>query len=118
MKWRATLTSRIVSYLTLALLPGSAEIVWQVTSYREIFDVGSLLLIHGKITILRSDRGTAGRRHGSFKATYSRNGKYPERVPSYGSTGNVSCHPAFNSSQRLMDFPLRSGLWEECTLVR
>jgi hypothetical protein len=102
----------------LALLPESAEIVWQVTSYREIFDVGSLLLIHGKITILPSNRGIAGRQHGSFKATYSRNGKYPEQVPSYGSTGNVRCHPAFNPSQRLMVFPLRSGLWEECTLVR
>src|SRR6266851_937659 len=118
MKWRATLTSRIVSFLTLALLRGSAEIVWQVTSYREISDVGSLLLIHGKITILPSNRGTAGRRHGSFKARYSRNGKYPERVPSYGSMGNVRCHPGFNPSERLMVFPLRSWLWEECTLVR
>ncbi len=101
----------------LVLLPGSAEIVWQVTSYREIFNVGSLLLIYGKITILPSDRGTVGRWHGLFKATYSWNGKYLEQVPSYGSMENIGCHPAFNSLQRLMVFPLRSGLWEECTVV-
>ncbi len=50
----------------LVLLPRSAEIVWQVTSYREIFDIGSLLLIYRKITILPSDCGTVGQQHSSF----------------------------------------------------
>ena len=45
----------------LALLTGMTEIVWQVTSYSKMFGVGSLHLIHGKITILpvARDTGTA-----------------------------------------------------------
>ncbi len=52
----------------LALLSGSAEIIWQVTSYGEISELGSLTLIHGKVTTSPSDCGTAVQR-GSFNAT-------------------------------------------------
>lgn len=68
----------------LALLAGC-----YLADDREISDVGSLRLTRGRITISLSDRGTVGQRHGSSRETRSRNGKYPEQVPSYGSTGNV-----------------------------
>jgi len=90
-KWHATRTSRNVShFLTLAVLTGSTEIGLQATNCREIFEIGSLLLIHGKITTLLASRATKGRRRGSSKATCSRNGKHPGQVPFFGSTGNVS----------------------------
>ena len=99
-------------------IAGSAETVWQVTNCREIFDVGSLRLTHGNITTPPSNRGRVALGHGSLTATRSRNGKQPDRALSYGFTGNVSCPPALTRWQRLMNFPFRSGLWEECTLVR
>ena len=81
-------------FLKLPLLTGSTEIVWQATSYRGIFENGSLPLILGKTTTLPANRTTKGLRHGSFKATRSRNGKHQDQVPFYGSTGNVSRRPA------------------------
>jgi len=41
-----------------ALVIAKTEILWQVTSYKQIFEDGSLLLIHGKINMSPTDRGT------------------------------------------------------------
>ena len=96
-------------FLTLTLLTGSTEIGWQVTNYREIFEIGSLPLTHPKITTLLASRTTKGRRRGSSKATFSRNGKHPDRVPFCGSMGNVSCLLVLMLSQKLMVSILVAG---------
>ena len=73
------------------LLPiGTTEIVWQVTSYSRMFEVGSLHLIHGRITILPANRDTLAQQRGLSKAAPSQNGNHPDQVPFYGFTGNVS----------------------------
>jgi hypothetical protein len=64
-----------------------------------------------------SDCDTAVQQRGLFKATRSRNGTHPDRVPSCGSTGNVSSRLAHTLLQKLIDFSFRSGRGEECTLV-
>jgi hypothetical protein len=85
------------------------EIVLQVTSCREIFEVGCLHLIHGKISTSPMNRGTAGPGHGSLKVTQSQNGKNPDRVHYYGFMGNVGRHPVLALSQTLMVFPFIAG---------
>jgi hypothetical protein len=102
------------------LLTGITDIVWQVTSCSEIFSVGFHRLIHGKITTSPANRGIAELESGSFKGKRSRNGRHLERDRFYGSTANVSRHPAVTLSQTLMDFRLRysSWIWKKRALVR
>jgi hypothetical protein len=102
------------------LLTGITEIVRQVTSCKEIFNVGCHRLIHGKITTLPADRGIAEPESGSLKGIRSPNGRLLEWVQFYGSMANVSCRPAVTLSPRLMDFPLTasSGIWKKRALVR
>ncbi len=88
-----------------------------MTSYKGIFEVGSLPPIHGKITISPRNRDTVGLEHGLFKETRSQNGKHLERVRFYGSMGKVSRCLALTLFYRLMIFPFRSGRRKECTMV-
>ncbi len=89
-----------------------------MTSYGEIFEIGSLPLIHGRITTLPVNRTSKGPRRGLFKATCSLNGKHPNGAPFFGSMGNVSCLPVLIRPERLMFFRLPSGRRKECSLVR
>jgi hypothetical protein len=73
----------------LPLLAGSTEIVWQVINCREIFGAGSLPPIHGKISTSPMNHATVRLGHGSFKVIRSWNGDNPDRIPYYGSMGNV-----------------------------
>ena len=61
----------------------------QVTNYKEIFEIGSPLLIHGKTTTLPASRITKGLPRGLSNATHFRNGRHPGRVPFFGSMENV-----------------------------
>jgi len=116
-KWHATRTSRSVSYFLMsALLIARTKIGWQVTSCREIFEIGFPPLIPGKTTTLPANRATKEPRCGSFEATHSRNGKHRDRVPFFGSMENVSCRAEL--LQRLIGFPFVSGRRKECALVR
>ena len=90
------------------MLTGIAKVVWQVTIYKKIFEVGSLHLIHGKTTISPVDRGTPEQQHGLPKAAPFRNGNRPDQVPFYGFMGNVS-PPTRTLSRRLMVFPPIAG---------
>jgi hypothetical protein len=84
-----------------------------------MYRVGSLLLIHGKITTLPANHGTLGRPDGLSKATLSQNGSRPDRVHFSGFMASVRRFPAYMLSQRLMVvFPVRSGRWKEHLLVR
>jgi hypothetical protein len=84
--------------LSLPLLAEMTVTAWQVTSYSKTSAIGSLLLIHGKITILPGNRIIQGRRSGSFMATRSQNGNRCRRVPFFGSMENVGCLPALMDS--------------------
>jgi hypothetical protein len=42
----------------VALVIAKTEIIWQVTSCKQIFENGSLLPIHGKISMQPANRGT------------------------------------------------------------
>ena len=75
---------------TTVIVIAKTEILWQVTSYKHIFENGSLLLIHGKIRIPRANGGTKRPRCGSFRATLSQNGRRLERNPFCGCMGKVS----------------------------
>ena len=79
-----------------------------MTSCKESFEDGSLLLIRGKITTLPAVRGTAGLGRGLSKVTRSRDGKYPDPVPFYGFMGNVSRRLAL-LSRRLIAFQFIAG---------
>jgi hypothetical protein len=61
-----------------------------VKNSRKIFDVGSLHLIRGRITIYPVDRDTPGRQCGLLEAVPSQIGNRPDRVPFCGFMGNVS----------------------------
>ena len=74
----------------LALLTGVTDIVWQVTSFRTMFEVGSLRLIHGKITILPVDRDTPEQQRGLLQVAPFRNGNLPDQDLFYGFMGSVS----------------------------
>jgi len=104
--------------LTLPLLAEITVIAWQVTSCSKISAIGSLLLIHGRITILPGHRITQGRGSGSLMATRSQNGDRRRRVPFFGSMENVGCLPALMDSWTLIVISFRSGRRKECTLVR
>jgi hypothetical protein len=54
-----------------------------------MFEVGSLHLIHGKITTLPVGRDTLERQSGLSEAAPSRNGKRPDQVRFYGFMENV-----------------------------
>jgi hypothetical protein len=88
------------------LVAGITEILWQVTSYREIFNVGSLPPIHGKITTLPRNHGTVVLGHGSFKVTRSQSGGTPDRAHYYGSMENVGRHSGAHSSIEADGLPL------------
>ena len=97
----------------------------QVTSYREIFGLGALPLIHGKsqccprIAVQRYSGTAACFFQGDALSDWKASG--PIGVPSYGSTGNVSLlsyRLTLTLSQKLMVSSFRSGRGEECTLVR
>ena len=100
----------------LALLTGITEIVWQVTSYSKMFGVGSLHLIHGKITILPVARDTPEQQRGLLEEAFFRNGKVPDQDLFYGSMGSVST-PVPTLPQGLMVFIPDSGSRKERSLV-
>jgi len=91
------------------VLTGSAEIVWQVPSCRKIFEAGSPPRIHGKITTSPADHDTRRPGCGLLTARHSQNGNLPDRVPSYGLTGNVSYRPALTLLQSLIVCPFVAG---------
>jgi hypothetical protein len=96
-------------FLTFAIPYRNIEIGRQVTSCREIFEIGSLRLIHGKITKFPTNRASKGPQHGSFKETRSRNGKRRDQIRFCGSMGNVSCRLVLALSQRLIASPSVAG---------
>ena len=55
-----------------------------MTSYSEMFEVGSLHLTHGRTIISPADRDTAERQRGLSEAAPSQNGRHPVQVPFYG----------------------------------
>jgi hypothetical protein len=71
-------------------LTGSTEIVWQVISYREIFEIGYHPPTLGKITTSHVNCAMKGPQRGSFRETRSQIGEHQDRVHSYGSMENVS----------------------------
>jgi hypothetical protein len=100
----------------LPLLTEVTEIIWQVTSYSTMFEVGSPHLIHGKTTILPVDHDTPELRRGLLKAVPSRNGNLLDQDPFYGFMGNVS-PPTSTLFQGLMAFAPDSRRGKECPLV-
>ena len=104
----------------LLSLIGITEIVWQVTSYSRMFEVGSLHPIHGRTTISPVNRDTLAQRRGLSKAAPSRNGNHPDQVPFYGFTGNVS-PPSPMLLQKLMVSLIagagKSVLWYVISLI-
>jgi hypothetical protein len=94
---------------------GITEAIWQVTSYRKMYEVGSVHLIRGKITISLVDRDTPEQRHGFSKAGSSRNGNYPNQVHFYGFMANVS-RPTLMLSRSDV-FSADSGRGQERSLV-
>ena len=103
-------------FCKLALLTGITEIVWQVTSYSKMFEVGSHRLIHGKTTILPVDHDTPGRQRGSLQVAPFQNGSRPGQDPFYGSMGNVSL-PTSIFSQGVTIFTPDSGRGKERSFV-
>ena len=91
------------------MLPGSADIVWQVPSCGEIFNAGSPPQIHGKITSSPADHGTKRPGRGLLRARNSQNGKLLDLVPSYGLMGKVSYHPVLTFLRALIVFPFIAG---------
>ena len=93
-KWRATRTRTggNVSFFfpVLTLQTGGAEIAFQVTSCRAIFENGSLPLILEKTIRLPVNRIMKEPLRGSLKARCSRNGKHLDKILFFGYTGNVS----------------------------
>jgi hypothetical protein len=73
-----------------------------------MFEVGSLHLIHGKITILLVDRDTVERQRGLSEATPSLIGNRLDQDRFYGFTGNVS-PPTSTLFQVLMASSLIAG---------
>src|SRR6266850_1218852 len=71
-----------------------------------------------RITTLPSNLGTARRDYGSLTATRSRNGKHLNQVVFCGSMGSVSLLPSSYSFTDADGHPFRSGVREECALVR
>jgi hypothetical protein len=92
------------------------KIVWQVTSYRKMFKIGSLRLIPGKITILPVDRDTPERQPGLLQVALFRNGNLPDQDLFCGFMANVS-PPTPTPSQVLMVFTPDSGRGKERSLV-
>jgi hypothetical protein len=110
-------TNPNVRYSGNLLLPtGITEVVSQVTRYSKMFEVGSLHLIRGKITILPVNRDKLEWQHGLSEAARSRNGNRPNQVPFYGFMGNVSALIPM-LSQELMLFLTDSGCGKERSLV-
>ena len=103
-------------FLKFVMLTGITEVVSQVTRYNKIFEVGSVHLIHRKITILLVNRDTPERRRGLLKTAPSWNGNCLDQVLFYGSMGNVS-PPILILLQGLMVFVPDSGRWKKRFLV-
>ncbi len=78
--------------MKVSMLTGITEAAWpwQVTNYSNIFKVGSLRLIHGRIIMLPANRDTREQERGSSEAAPSRNGSRPDQVHYYGFMANVS----------------------------
>ena len=88
-----------------------------MTRYRETFEIGSLLLINGKITTLLVNHITKGPQRGLSKARRSLNGNHPDRVLFYGYMASVSHRPVlFRKDLIILTF--RSGFRKERALVR
>lgn len=77
------------SAIVRQILMGNTENVRQVTSYREIFNVGSHPQIHSQTTISPTSHDTSRPGRGSFEATHSQNGKHPDQVHFFGYMGAV-----------------------------
>ena len=79
-----------------------------------MYEIGSVHLIRGKITISPVDCDTSVQRHGLSKAESSQNGNYPDQVHSYGFMANVS-PPTLMLSQTDVFSPIagagKSVLW-------
>ena len=89
----------------MLLLPGSTQTTMRkVTSCRKIFEVGSRLLIRGKITTSPADYDTLGPRRGFSEAMPSRNGSCPDRVPFCGFMANVRSFLLYTFTE-IDDFP-------------
>ena len=99
-------------------LSGNADTAWQVTNYSRRFDIGSLLLTHGKTITLLVNPTTKGPQPGSWRVRCFQHGKHLDQVPCYGCMGNVSGRLPPTLSQRLMILLSRSGRRKECSLVR
>ena len=106
--------------VNVAVASGTTEIVWKVTSCSKIFKVGSLCLIHGRITISPANHDTPGPQRGSFMVRRSRNGNRVDRVPFYGFMGNVCCRLALRLRfhRKLMVLLFYSRRREDYTIVR
>jgi len=89
-----------------------------VTNYNGIFEIGSLPLIHGKISTLLVNPTTKGPQPGSWRVRYFQSGKHLDGVPCCGCMGNVSGRLPLTLSQRLIILLPRSGRRKECSLVR
>ena len=87
---------------------GIAKVVWQMTRYSKMFEVGSLHLIHGRVTISLADPDSAERQSGLSEAAPSRNGRHLAQVLIYGFMENVSS-PTFTLSRGLIALPLIAG---------
>ncbi|SRR6266851_6805592 len=76
-------------FISLTMLPiRNTETVSQVTRYNKTCEIGSLHLIHGKITTSLKNL-TLGPPPGSSSATPSRSGSSLVQAPSYGFTENL-----------------------------
>jgi len=108
MKWRAVWTNRNVGDILMFSSPSEgAEIAFQVINYCKMSEIGSPLPILGKITISLAIHAMKGRRRGSLRAIYSRNGNHPDQVLFSGYTGNVSrCYALLYTLADADDFPL------------
>ena len=106
----------ISSYKSCRCRWESLRVVWQMTGYSRIFEVGSLRLIRGGTTILPADHDTAERQRGLSGTAPSQNGCHPVQVLFYGSMENVSS-PTFTLSRGLIALPLGSRCRKERPLV-
>ena len=102
-------------YFKLSLPIGITEVIWQVTNYRTMYEVGFVHLIRGKTTISPVDHDIPEQRHGLSKVESSRNGNHPDQVHFYGFMANVS-PPTLTLSQADV-FSADSGRGQEHSLV-
>ena len=85
-------------------------------SSKKIFDVGSLHLIQGRITIYPVDRDTPGRQCGLSEAVPSQIGNRPGRVPFCGFMENVGPSTPTLLYELIVFLP-GSGRRKKCSVV-